>query len=144
MQKQHTIFIPVAHGELDYRREIKKLALHKFGDSVKFSEKGLDMQSYFKRISTVGFAIFNFTMQEGLGNILFLVWNGAKIFLKEDSSVYKQFKAWELNIFTIENDLNENNLSNFLDPIAASKNRSILEDMFCETKVKEYWKPLFQ
>ncbi len=138
------IFIPLAHGDADYKNEVKKNGLQYFGNRVKFLEKELDQHSYFNRISVAGFAVFNFTMQEGLGNILFLLWNGAKVFLRQESTAYKQFKAWGIIVFSVDNDLTEFNLNQLLDDSGAKANRLILENMFCEDKVKEYWKPLFQ
>ncbi len=138
------IFIPLAHGDADYKNQIKKNALQYFADRVSFLEEELNMQLYFKRISAAGFAVFNFSMQEGLGNILFLLWNGAKIFLQSESSAYIQFKAWGLDIFSSEKDLTVKNLTQLLDTNSAMNNKIILKNLFSENKVKEYWKPLFQ
>ena len=138
------IFIPLAHGDADYKYDVQKNALEYFGNRVEFLEEELNMQAYFDRISGPGFAVFNFTMQEGLGNILFLLWNGSKVFLRPESSAYQQFKAWGLIVFSVESDLTEFNLSQLLDNASANANRFILEKMFCDDKVKEYWKPLFQ
>lgn len=138
------MLIPLQYGDDDYKNDIKKIASGHFGNRVIFLEDRLDMQSYFKRLSKVSHAIFNFTMQEGLGNIVFLVWNGAKVFLREESSVYKQFTIWGLKVFSVEHDLTEKQLTEPLPRKDAEHNRLVLENMFSETQVNKYWEPLFQ
>ena len=141
---RNKLFIPLAHGDKIYKRLIKNKAINLFGNQVSFLEEEMEMQFYFKRLSTIGFAIFNFVMQEGLGNILFLLWNGAKIFLRKESNVYIQFKAWGLHVFSLEDDLNEINLNNLLEEQYVTQNKTILENRFNEEKINDYWKPLFQ
>lgn len=138
------ILMPMEYGDAGYKAEIKKLALAYFDKQINFLENRLDMQSYFKRLSCVRFGIFNFTNQEGLGNIIFLIWNGAKVFLQKESSVYKQFTIWKLKIFSVEEELTKQQLQEPLEAKYINENKLILEDMFCDKKVKEYWKPLFQ
>ena len=136
------LFIPLEYGQDGYRQEVKRLGKQLFNDQVEYLEKRLTMDAYYRRLSTIGYAIFNFKWQEGLGNILFLVWNGAKVFLRDDSSVSMQLKEWGCAIYSIENDLNVAQLSTVLSEKERSKNRSIVEGLISAKKVEEYWNRL--
>ncbi len=136
------LLLPLEYGEKQYRKDIKKRASILFNNRVEFLEKRLDMQQYYQRLSNIGYAIFNFRWQEALGNIVFLIWNGAKIFLKEESSVYQQFIVWDLIVFSIEHHLNKENITNLLTFEEKHKNKIIIENLFSEKKVKKYWEQL--
>ncbi len=133
------LFIPLEYGEKDYREEIMDMANRLFAGRVEFLVQRLEMHEYYRHLSDIGYAVFNFRWQEGLGNILFLAWNGTKIFLREESSVSRQFMKWGITVFSIEKDLSKASLSNRLSAQAAENNRRVLEDLFSEKKVKEYW-----
>ena len=136
------LFLPLEYGDAQYRTEIINRANFLFKGRTAFLLHRLDMQAYYQRISSVGFAIFNFRWQESLGNILFLTWNGAKIFLKQESSVYLQFVDWGLHVFSIEHDLNKENIAEPLNVDQRQKNKAIIEELFSKQKVKKYWEPL--
>lgn len=138
------LFLPLEYGEEEYRKEIKNKANDLFNSNVVFLENRLTMPEYYQRLSVVGFAIFNFRWQEALGNILFLVWNGTKIFLKQDSSVYKQFISWRLIVFSIEQQLNKESITQLLTVDERQNNKRIIEELFSEQKVKNYWNALIE
>ena len=136
------LLIPQEFGEEAYKIAIKQKAKFLFNDKVTLLEKRLPLQEYNERLSSVGFAIFNFKTQEALGNILFLIWNGTKIFLQKESSVYIQFKTWGFIIFSIEDDLSKVSLSQYLSINDRKKNKSISEELFSTRKIERDWKKL--
>jgi dTDP-N-acetylfucosamine:lipid II N-acetylfucosaminyltransferase len=136
------IFLPLEYGEDEYRKIIKARAGKLFGSRVVFLENRLEMKDYYQRLSSIGFAVFNFRWQEALGNIIFLIWNGAKIFLKKESSVYKQFKVWGLTVFSIEDHLNNEGITTILSISERQKNKVVMETLFSEETVMPYWESL--
>lgn len=136
-------FIPLEYGDLQYGALVREYAGRALGvDRVEFLEKRLSLPEYYHRLSSIGFAVFNFRWQEGLGNILFLLWNGTKLFLREQSSVYQQFDQWGLHVFTIEHDLDATAFADKLSRENAADNRRILEELFSEQRVTVYWRGL--
>lgn len=138
------LFIPLEYGEKGYGAAIKSLANDLFPNNTEFLEQRLSMQAYYQRLSVIGFAIFNFRWQEALGNIVFLTWNGTKIFLQQESSVYKQFAAWGITVFSIEQDLDRKSIIQLLTAEEQQKNKTIIEGLFAEQKVKQYWAALMK
>ena len=130
------------YGDSRYAELIRIETLKRFPlTQVEFLEERLSMHNYYKRLSLVGFAAFNFRWQEALGNILFLIWNGAKVFLRADSSVYQQFRNWDVQVYTLD-QFNEDFLNDLLSPEDRQKNRGIVEELFAESRISEYWKRL--
>jgi hypothetical protein len=141
MKIANKLFIPLEYGDMKYAAQVKFMAKSLFSNCVEVLETRRTMHEYYTKLSTVGFAIFNFKKQEALGNLLFLLWNGAKVFLAEESTAYKQFKTWGLSLFSLA-DISAVSLSELLPEESALKNKSILTNLFAEEKLQEYWKPL--
>jgi dTDP-N-acetylfucosamine:lipid II N-acetylfucosaminyltransferase len=141
---EHQLLIPAEYGDKKYGAAIKQLAEFLFPGKVNWIGERLELKDYHQKLSAAGWAVYNFYTQEALGNILFMTWNGSKIFLNEESSVYQQFRNWGLKVFTVNNDLNNDQLSSFLPPADADHNRKILEDLFNEQQVNKYWRSLME
>jgi dTDP-N-acetylfucosamine:lipid II N-acetylfucosaminyltransferase len=139
---ENDLLTPLEYGDADYRDEIIKLAGTSFPGKVNYIRNRLSLTEYNRTLSSAGYAVFNFTKQEGLGNIVFLLWNGTKVFLREESSAYRQFRKWELKVFSVNKDLNKSSFSELLPQDDAISNRKILESLYSEEKVREYWLPL--
>jgi dTDP-N-acetylfucosamine:lipid II N-acetylfucosaminyltransferase len=133
------VLIPLEYGDKIYGENIRQLALENLHGKVETIGKRMDLSDYNSELSKAGFAVYNFRAQEALGNILFLVWNGTKIFLNEESSVYRQFHDWGIRIYSVNKDLNKEGFSSFLSIEEANNNRQKVEALFNEKKVNEYW-----
>lgn len=71
----------------------------------------LPLNDYNDIISTASHAIYGTLRQQALGNIFRCLMRGVKIYLFEDSIVYKELKNNGYIVFTIEKDLNTQSLS---------------------------------
>jgi hypothetical protein len=65
---------------------------------------------YFELLASVSHAIFGVIRQQAMGNIDFCLKNGVKIFLFQDSIVYKELIDQGYKVFSIEDDLTTDNL----------------------------------
>ena len=63
------------------------------------------------------------------------LWNGAKVFLSQDSLVYKYLKSIGLVVFSIQRDLNEREINTFLSKDEIMDNRRIVSDNFSNEAV---------
>ncbi len=135
------IFLPLAYGNLQYAAIIKRMALEKL-KNVEILESKMDILDYYKKLTEVSWVILNVKVQQGLGNILALIWMGAKIFLTENSSTFIDFKNWGINVFSIENDLNEEQLTQKLTLEEIRENKKIIYNRFNEEKVNKYWESI--
>lgn len=141
---RNNLFIPLEYGDDEYKKRISQLAENLFPKQVEFLENRLSLKEYYEKLSDIGYAVFNFREQEALGNIIFLLWNGAKVFLREESTVFRQMKKWGISVFSISKDLYASELQKLLSLDDIIKNKKILETLFSEQSVKEYLDPLLK
>jgi dTDP-N-acetylfucosamine:lipid II N-acetylfucosaminyltransferase len=97
------------------------------------------MKEYYENLENASHAIFNLKVQQGLGNILGLLYMGKKVFLREDTSTYKEFKKLGLKIFSTNTNISEKEINTLLSQEDASINKSILLKKYNENCINNYW-----
>ncbi|MFN3020014.1 TDP-N-acetylfucosamine:lipid II N-acetylfucosaminyltransferase [Chryseobacterium sp. TY3] len=128
------IIIPISYGEKNYIDIIKPL-ITKNLPGVNFIEEFQSLDTYNNLLANVKIAIFNNRRQQALGNIIALVFLGAKVFLSEKNSFYHYLKRIGIKIFSYENDLNSKSIENGLSLEDISTNRQRLYEQLNETKL---------
>ena len=143
LNKDFSIFLPLAYGGEEYANLIRSEALKKFADAEILTKK-LEKPDYYDKLTEVGWAIINVKVQQALGNIVALLWMGVKLFLDEESSTYKDFKNWGIHVFSVQHDLNSIELTEKLSPEEISNNKKIIFEKCNEEAVKGYWEPILK
>ncbi len=139
---QNKIILPIAYGNTKYQQEIIKEAKDLFAGQVDIIEQKMSLEDYYVKLEEASFAIFNLKIQQGLGNMLGLLWIGTKVFLREESSTYKQFKKWNLLVYSTQHQLTAIELQKGLQQNEIEANREILFARFTEKSVNSYWKQI--
>jgi dTDP-N-acetylfucosamine:lipid II N-acetylfucosaminyltransferase len=135
------IFLPLVYGNKKYAAVIKREASRVF-KNISIQEEKLDSVIYYKRLTKVSWAIINSKVQQGLGNILALIWMGTKVFLDEKTSTYKDLKKWGIHVYTVQHDLTKEQLTQKLAQKETEDNRSIILEKVNEHQVNKYWEPI--
>lgn len=131
-----TLFIPLSYGEKWYVECIKNESLKLTNHKIEFVEELIPLETYNKKLSQVKIAIFNTRRQQAVGNILALLFYGAKIFISEQSPVYDFLKREELIIYSYEKDLTSPEiLQEGLSLSQINHNRDKLKQLFDEEKM---------
>jgi hypothetical protein len=86
----------------------------------------------------------NHQRQQGLGNLISILWLGKKVFVRSDTTSYSYFKS---EGFAVYDTIEINNIS-FKDFISieaydAIKNKTLALDVFSDKHYKELWNNLF-
>lgn len=106
--KNRRIICPLSYGSERYAQEIinygQKILNNKFSPLVKF----IEIDEYNKIISTCSIVIMNHLRQQALGNIIIMLYFGAKIFLNKQNPVYNYLKNNGAMIFSMDQLTNEN------------------------------------
>lgn len=135
------VFLPLAYGNEKYKNKLSEIA-KKWFKEVEIQTDFIDKKEYNKRLLGVGFAIFNSKIQQAMGNIIILLWYGVKIFLREENSVYQEFKEWKLLVYSVQKDLPNESFNLKLSPEQIEHNRNILRQKLSSEKVDEYYNRL--
>ncbi|MFM7682950.1 MAG: TDP-N-acetylfucosamine:lipid II N-acetylfucosaminyltransferase, partial [Bacteroidota bacterium] len=100
------IIIPLNYGKKAYINSLKA-EFHKFQNlKIQLLENPLPLNDYYNYISDVEFFVLNSYCQQGLGNIIYFLFNYSTVYLSEKSSSFQFFKNLGFVIRSTEELLN--------------------------------------
>lgn len=118
INKDQRFIVPISYGN-EINRE---LIINTFNrDDVYWMESFIPKEEYFSILSSASHAIFGIIRQQAMGNIYRCLHSGVKIYLYQDSVIYKYLKSSGYIVYTIE-DINEESLQSPLDYDSALHN----------------------
>lgn len=103
---QFTKLLPISYGSARLRAQIKAVGLKLFKDKFHPIENYMDLDEYNKLLSNIDIAVFGQHRQEAAGNIIQLLRNGVKVFLRNDNSLMSYYKSKGYFVYSFEDDLN--------------------------------------
>ena len=131
------IIVPLSYGNADYRNElIKEIKLLKLNTTI--LTEMLPKSEYYKMLSEVRIAIFPHKIQKAFGNIIALLYFGAKVFLRECNPIYFELNKIGVVVFPINSSLAKKDFES-LSLEVANKNRKLINEWIGEEKVKGYY-----
>ena len=92
-------------------------------------ESFLSREEYFALFDKVTHAVFGVIRQQAMGNIFRCLSQGIKVFLYEDSIVYKQLKLDGYHVYTIDDDLKGDALQHPLSFEEATQNITLYNNL---------------
>lgn len=124
------VIVPLSYGDNRYRDELLKIGNILLNGSFIPLTEFLLINEYNKIIKKCSIFILNSYRQQGVGNIIAMLWMGAKVFLDERNTAYMYLKRIGCKVFSINKDMDPAN-ENALSPLALSDiktNREILKN----------------
>ncbi|MFY7669010.1 MAG: hypothetical protein ACOVQG_09720 [Crocinitomicaceae bacterium] len=132
------IIIPFSYGKKAYISKLKS-EFHKFKNlKIQTLEKPLPLNDYYNYISDVEFFVLNSYCQQGLGNIIYFLFNFSTVYLSEKSSSFHFFKNLGFEIRSTEELLNGRKLIRISDE-EKKKNHELIQEHFNKQKVIHQW-----
>jgi len=120
--EKRQIIVPLSYGNIEYRDQVIKYGenvLENFNPLINF----MHIDEYNKIISTCSIVIMNHLRQQAVGNIVIMLYFGAKIYLNRENPVYDFFKRHNAIIFSIDELTNESiNMKLTKDEIDTNRN----------------------
>lgn len=120
--------LPLSYGEINYREAIEKDIVSDC-NVITFVHDYMPRAAYMDLLGSCAFAIFGVLRQQAMGNIFACLQKGVKVFLYEDSIVYKYLRNTGYVVFSIDN-MTPEDLETPL-PFAEAKNNF---DTFIQSK----------
>lgn len=116
--------VPLSYGNGVMRERILKLGNKLFGSKFQPIMEYLPACDYFNLLRDVDVAIFGQRRQEASGNIIQMLKNGVKVFLRNDNNLLDFYREKGYIIFSFENDLKNINSLNSLTMEQKDYNRN--------------------
>lgn len=121
--------IPISYGKDKW---LIKKAISPFinNDSDLVLDRFLSIQEYSNLVHHCRAAVFGHIRQQALGNINLCLMAGIKVFLYEDSLLYKYFGQIGIRVFSIEKDLTQQSVNEPLDESEVNHNCCIIRELY--------------
>lgn len=121
------IYVPLSYSSISdhYVKLVVDAGSSLFGENFVPLLTFINKDEYEQIIASCGIAIFGIERQQAIGNIRSAIKYGAKIFLPETSINYKYLTSIGVRVFSLQKDLDTNNLNN-LDTNTRHKNFEII------------------
>lgn len=96
------IIAPLSYGDQRYAQQIIKFGDESFGDSFVPLVEFMPIEDYVKTIKQCGFVIMNHVRQQAVGNIIIMLYLGARVFLREENPTYRFFVDLGIKLTTVQ------------------------------------------
>jgi hypothetical protein len=122
------VIVPLSYGNMKGIDSLVQNGKENLGDRFSPLLELMPLDEYNKMLSTCSVAIMNHYRQQAVGNIIALVYSGAKVYLSSQNTVYHFLKRIGCNVYSVENDLITSNI-NALETLSkeeSTQNKEIL------------------
>ncbi len=103
------VIAPLSYGRETYIAKTLEAGKKALGDTFHPLVDFMPLHVYNNYIQQCGIVIMNHYRQQAVGNVLVMIWMGAKVYLNESNTVYHFLKGIGVHVFSISKELNTNN-----------------------------------
>lgn len=132
------VVCPLSYPNNDkYIDEVIKKGKSLFGGDFRAITDFMEYEEYVGFLNDVDIGVFNNDRQQGMGNILNLIYLGKKVYLSEDNTISKMFCRPKYNVFSI-NEIEDGFLT-LLNKTEIKTNRDNIIDMTSDETFRKEW-----
>lgn len=134
------VICPLSYGgSKEYRESVIQTGNQKLGGKFVPLLEYMDVEKYTQLLVNVDIALMNHKRQQGLGNILALLYVGKKVFLRSDITSFSFFERHDCKVFDIGN-VAEMNFEQLIEiPVELKKNKEIVKRIISEENYLKLW-----
>lgn len=125
--KGRKIISPLSYGDPSYRKLVLNAGALRFGEDFMPLVDFMSISEYVGVLKSCGFVVMDHLRQQAVGNIIIMLYLGAKVFLQKDCPTFAFFKEQGAVIFSIQElQQSPEMLNELLGQESVSVNRSIV------------------
>ena len=127
------VICPLSYGNETYKKNIINIGNNMLGERFEPLVEFMNIDDYISKIISCRVVVMNHVRQQAFGNIITMLYLGAKLFLREENPIYIFLKNKGAIIYSIQ-DLEKNNdlIYEKLMDYEIIKNQNILRDFISE------------
>ncbi len=123
------VITPLSYGQLKYKEAILERGKALLGENFRPLLEYLPLEEYQQLTQSCGIVIMNNYRQQAVGNILDMLYRGAKVYLSERNTFYHYLKRLQCTVFSMEKLAKERrHIYTPLSPEQKQMNRQILSE----------------
>lgn len=96
------VITPLSYGDDCYKHEVIELGYELLGNSFQPITDFMPIDEYIDTIKRCGYVVMNHKRQQAVGNIVIMLYLGARVFLREENPTYKMLKSDGAILHTIQ------------------------------------------
>lgn len=96
------IICPLSYGDEIYKNKILKLGIESFKEQFQPLANFMPVDDYIMKVLSCRYVIMNHVRQQALGNIITMLYLGAKVFLREENPVYSFLKRINAVVYSVQ------------------------------------------
>ena len=125
------IISPLSYGNTQYKDFVITRGETAFGDKFKPLVDFMPIQEYVKTLQSCGFVIMNHLRQQAVGNIVIMLYLGAKVFLNKNCPTFSYLKSKGAVIFSTDDlEALPKMLDELLNSSDVATNRKVLAEIW--------------
>lgn len=142
--KDIEILCPLSYGgSCDYKKAVIDRGKEILGDKFVAITELMSLEEYSKFLGRIDISLMNHKRQQGLGNILALLYLGKKVFIRPDITSYYYFKRQNCRVYNIQ-DFDKIQFEELKAPITdKQQNKAIIKKIISEENYLTLWLNLF-
>jgi hypothetical protein len=143
--KGRQVVAPLSYGDPLLAQELTSLGQALFSDHFEPLMDYMPVQDYVAIIRKCGYVIMNHVRQQAVGNIVIMLYLGARVFVREENPVYDFFKNSGVVLSTVQELEGQSELLNL--PLTAEEqanNRAIVSDYWGRERAYERTRKLVE
>lgn len=143
--QERRVVAPLSYGDPQLAKELTSLGQEYFSDNFEPLMDFMPVQDYVAIIKKCGYVIMNHVRQQAVGNIVIMLYLGARVFVRQENPVYKFFRKSGVAISTVQ-ELAENPelLSKPLTEEERAGNRAMVSDYWSRERAHERTRKLVE
>src|SRR5699024_3174975 len=106
---ERKIITPLSYGDKEYADEISSIGHKIFPKNFSPLRQFLPLKEYQKITHRCGIVIMNHYRQQAVGNVLDMLYCGAKVYLSKQNTLYHYLERIGCYVYCIEDDMKPNN-----------------------------------
>ena len=139
------IIVPLSYGNKQYAQKLTEVGNSYFGDNFEPLMDFMLIEDYVASIKKCGYVIMNHVRQQAVGNIVIMLYLGARVFVRQENPVYAFFKDMGVSLSTVQElEVNPALLQTTLSEAERESNRKFVSDYWSRDRAYEHTKKLVE
>lgn len=107
------VITPLSYGDSHYANKVIKIGGRELDNNFEPLVDFMPLHEYNKNIQSCGIVIMNHYRQQAVGNVLTMIWMGAKVYLDDRNTMFRYLKRIGIHVFNVGSDLTPENKNAF-------------------------------
>lgn len=139
------IYCPLSYGSKEYSAKVIEHGKRYFGDKFVALTELMSLEEYWELLSDCRVGLYNNDRQQAMGNISIMLSQGAKVYIRTDTSMWDKFHQLGYDVYDISQvgDVDWNDII-ALSEDSVRKNAQCYDDFVSFDKKKKIWDKIFE